>query len=150
MIHAPYTAQPLTLTALAPLTLNPEVDLAPALAFQETEGVPAQRPNANQKSGDEAPTGSGGLLGGFLPFLVIGAVFWFLIIGPERRNRKRRDQMLTELKKGDRVMTTGGLYGRIAELRDDTVVLDTGDVKLKFARSAIQGLSEVSGDDSKT
>lgn len=113
---------------------------------QETAPLPAAPPGTGDTP-DGAPVGGGGVLGGFLPFLLIGVVFWFLIIGPERKNRKKREVMLSELKKGDKVMTTGGLYGRVSELRDDVVILDTGDVRLKFARAAIQGL--VDGDEAK-
>ncbi|MDP6387041.1 MAG: preprotein translocase subunit YajC, partial [Planctomycetota bacterium] len=49
-------------------------------------------------------------------FLVIGALFWFLILGPERKNRKKRQAMLDALSKGDEVMTTGGLFGRVSKV----------------------------------
>jgi preprotein translocase subunit YajC len=141
---------PLTLPALASASLDPSprsgpaADLASASLVQDP--LPAAPPGTGEK-GDGAATGGGGGFNAFIPFLVIGAVFWFLIIGPERKNRKKREQMLVALKKGDKVMTTGGLYGRVSELRDDTVILDTGDVRLKFARAAIQGL--VDGDEAK-
>jgi preprotein translocase subunit YajC len=113
---------------------------------QEPAPLPAAPPGAGDAA-DGPPAGGGGGFGGFLPFLLIGVVFWFLIIGPERKNRKKREVMLGALKKGDKVMTTGGLYGRVSELRDDVVILDTGDVRLKFARAAIQGI--VDGDEAK-
>lgn len=135
----------------APLTPLPwDFDAVPT-TLQGTEGQPAARPAA-PPTGKEAGapgTGSGGGAGGigsFLPFIAIGAIFWFLIIGPERKNRKKRDEMLKAIKKGDKVMTTGGMYGRIVELRDDTVTLDAGDVKLKFSRAAIQGVVDGDGD----
>jgi len=130
----------------APLSFPADLDGASPSALQETAPLPAAPPGSGDPAGGGAPAGGGGLAG-FLPFLVIGAVFWFLIIGPERKNRKKREQMLGALKKGDKVMTTGGLYGRVSELRDDTVILDTGDVRLKFSRAAIQGI--VDGDEAK-
>lgn len=113
---------------------------------QDTTPLPAAPPGTGDPV-DGTPLGGGGGFGGFLPFLLIGVVFWFLIIGPERKNRKKREVMLGALKKGDKVMTTGGMYGRVSELREDVVILDTGDVRLKFARAAIQGL--VDGDEAK-
>lgn len=109
--------------------------------------MPAAPPGVGDPA-DGAPAGGAGGFGGFLPFLLIGVVFWFLIIGPERKNRKKREVMLGALKKGDKVMTTGGLYGRVSDLRDDVVFLDTGDVVLKFSRAAIQGI--VDGDEAKS
>ena len=50
-----------------------------------------------------------------------------------------REEMMAALKKGDQVMTNGGLYGEVAEVRDDIVILKAGDVRLKFSRQAIQG-----------
>ncbi|MEZ6017781.1 MAG: preprotein translocase subunit YajC [Planctomycetota bacterium] len=137
-----------------PLLLPLEFDAATTALVATTtlvpvqgDGKPAPLPSGAPGGGagtGAAPAGGGGL-GGFLPFLVIGVVFWFLIIGPERKNKKKREEMLSNLKKGDKVMTNGGLYGKIAELRENIVVLDTGDVRLKFARAAIQGT--VDGDD---
>jgi len=118
---------------------------SPALPTQGEVAVPAAPPTGAEGGATPGAAGGGGL-SSFLPFLVIGVVFWFLIIGPERKNRKKRDAMLAALKKGDKVMTTGGLYGRVAEVRSDVVVLDTGDVRLKFARAAIQGIVEGEGE----
>jgi preprotein translocase subunit YajC len=95
---------------------------------QGTESLPAAAPGPNDPAEGSRPPSGGGGLSSFLPFIVIGVVFWFLIIAPERKNRRKREVMLSELKKGDKVMTTGGLYGRVSELRDDIVFLDTGDV----------------------
>lgn len=66
------------------------------------------------------------------------AVFYFLLIRPQQKRQKQRAQMLNELKKGDKVVTIGGLHGTIAELTDDTVVIRVNDVtKLTFDRSAV-------------
>ncbi|GEM_PF-1440525 len=80
---------------------------------------------------------------GFDPtlFLVIGALFWFLILGPERKNRKKRQAMLDALSKGDEVMTTGGLFGRVSKVDEQEVILVVADgVRLRFSRGAVQGL----------
>lgn len=76
-----------------------------------------------------------------LPFAVVLGIFYFLIILPAQRQRKRQQQMLAALKSGDKVITTGGLYGTIVGLRDDVVQLRIADqVRIEVARSAIAGL----------
>jgi preprotein translocase subunit YajC len=145
----PHSLAPLiTLVTLDGVSLEAPPSSGPLATLASTvqDPLPAAPPGTGVETHDATPNGGGGF-GAFVPFLVIGAVFWFLIIGPERKNRKKREQMLVALKKGDKVMTTGGLYGRVSELRDDVVILDTGDVRLKFARAAIQGL--VDGDEAK-
>lgn len=88
-------------------------------------------------------------------FLVIGALFWFLILGPERKNKKRRQAMLDALSKGDEVMTTGGLFGRVSKVDEHEVILVVADgVRMRFSRAAVQSLSneeeeEEESDDGK-
>lgn len=66
------------------------------------------------------------------------AIFYFLLIRPQQKRQKQRQQMLNNLKKGDKVITIGGLHGTIVELTDDTVVLRVNDVtKLTFDRNAV-------------
>lgn len=75
-----------------------------------------------------------------LPFLVVLAIFYFLIILPAQRQRKRQQQMLSALKTGDKVITSGGIYGTITGLRDEVVQLRVSDqVRIDVARSAIAG-----------
>jgi len=74
------------------------------------------------------------------PLLVVLAIFYFLIILPAQRHRKRQQQMLAALKTGDKVITSGGIYGTIVGLRDEVVQLRIADqVKIEVARSAIAG-----------
>jgi preprotein translocase subunit YajC len=76
---------------------------------------------------------------GSIVFLVgFMALFWFLIIRPQQKQQKQRQAMLSALKKGDSIITIGGLHGQIVELTDDTVVLQVADkVQVTFNRSAI-------------
>ena len=79
----------------------------------------------------------------FLPMILIFGVFYFILIAPMRKRQKATQQLLAQLKKGDAVITNGGIYGRISAIDDstNTVILQVSDqVKLKFARSAIAGL----------
>lgn len=89
-----------------------------------------------------ATTGAAGGTGSFItmivPFVIMIAVFYFLLIRPQKKKQTQRNTMLNALKKGDKIVTIGGLYGTIMEMTDDTVVLRVNDVtKLTFDRSAI-------------
>lgn len=74
----------------------------------------------------------------FLPFVLIIAVFYFLLIRPQQRRQKERSQLLNSLKKGDKVVTIGGLHGTIVDLTDEKATLKVGEnSRLVFERSAI-------------
>lgn len=79
----------------------------------------------------------------FLPMILIFAIFYFILIAPMRKRQKKTQAMLAQLKKGDQVITNGGIYGRIAAIDESTnsVILQVSDqVKIKVARSAIAGM----------
>ena len=77
----------------------------------------------------------------FLPIIAIGLVFYFMVIGPANKQRRKQQEMLSALKKGDRVITTGGIYGTIQGVEGDAVYLKIADnVRVKVARSAISGV----------
>jgi len=89
--------------------------------------------------------GGAAALAQFLPIIAIGLVFYFLVIAPASKQRKKTAEMLSALKKGDRVLTTGGIYGTIQGVEPDAVYLKIAEnVKVKVARSAISGV--VSGE----
>ena len=74
----------------------------------------------------------------FLPIVAIGLVFYFLVIAPANKQRKQQQEMLSTLKKGDRVLTSGGIYGTIQGVEPDVVYLKIAEnVKVKVSRSAI-------------
>lgn len=75
------------------------------------------------------------------PVLLI-AVFYFMIIRPQRKRDKQTKEMLAGLKVGDNVVTIGGIIGTISQIKDDTVTLEVGAdrTKIKFERSAIRGI----------
>jgi preprotein translocase subunit YajC len=80
-----------------------------------------------------------------LPIIAIGLVFYFLVIAPANKQRRKQAEMLSALKKGDRVLTTGGIYGTVQGVEPEAVYLKIAEnVKVKVARSAISGL--VSGE----
>jgi preprotein translocase, YajC subunit len=85
--------------------------------------------------------GVGNLLITLAPFLAMFVIFYFLLIRPQQKRQKARNQMLSALKKGDKVVTIGGLHGTIVEITDDIVVLRVNDVtKLTFDRSAVNNV----------
>ena len=87
----------------------------------------------------------------FLPLIVMFAIFWFLLIRPQQKRAKAHKAMLAELKRGDHVVTSAGLIGRILEIDDEQVLLESGESKLRVTRGAIGGLVPGKGgkDDSK-
>ncbi|HEV7764506.1 MAG TPA: preprotein translocase subunit YajC [Thermoanaerobaculia bacterium] len=89
----------------------------------------------------QASGGVSGALFQFLPIVAIGLVFYFLVIAPANKQRKKTQEMLSSLKKGDRVLTTGGIYGTVQGVEPDAVYLKIAEnVKVKVARSAISGI----------
>lgn len=77
-----------------------------------------------------------------LPFILMFAVFYFLLIRPQQRKSKTRNAMLSQLKKGDKIVTIGGMHGTIMEISDDIVVLRVNDAtKITFDRSAINNVT---------
>ena len=94
-----------------------------------------------------APTGARpaapSMLGAMLPFVLIFVVFYFLIIAPQRKQTKETEKMLAALKRGDRVVTSGGIHGTITDLRDadKTAVIEVAPgVRITVSRSAITAL----------
>lgn len=92
------------------------------------------------------PGGQGGsstdALMGFLPMILIFAVFYFLLIRPQQKKAKDHKMMLENLKKGDSIITQGGLYGKVLSLTDQVAVVEIADkVKVKVSRSHIAGIA---------
>jgi preprotein translocase subunit YajC len=79
----------------------------------------------------------------FLPLVLIFGIFYFLLIRPARKRQKQVQQMLDDLKSGDRVVTSGGLLGTVVEVDRATVQVRIADnVKVKITKSAVVGLQE--------
>jgi preprotein translocase subunit YajC len=75
-----------------------------------------------------------------LPFVMIGAIFYFLILLPMKRRQRKVDDFQASLKVGDRIVTTGGIYGQITKLSDKSVQLQIADkVRIEIARAAVGG-----------
>jgi len=73
-----------------------------------------------------APGGGGGLIQ-FLPIILLFVGMWFLIIAPQRKRQKEHDAMLKALKTGDEIVTSGGIFGTITNVKDDRLVVKIAD-----------------------
>jgi preprotein translocase subunit YajC len=95
-------------------------------------------------TGEEGAAG-GSILGLLLPMVLMFAVFYFLLIRPQRRKDKKVKSMLAALKVGDRISTIGGIFGTITAIQDETIELTVGrdNVKLMMARWAIRQVEDV-------
>ena len=83
------------------------------------------------------------MFGSMVPFLFIFVIFYFLMIRPQQKRQKELATMITALKKGDRVVTAGGIIGVVAGIQDDYVVLKVGDndsTKMEVLKNSITEL----------
>ena len=96
-----------------------------------------------QTASGSAPSASGpmGILTSVVPFIAIIAIFYFFLIRPQNKKQKETEKMLSALKKGDKVVTIGGIHGVISSVKEKTVIVKIDDnCKVEFNRSAISGV----------
>lgn len=80
----------------------------------------------------------GGMLGMFLPLVLIVVVFYFFMIRPQMKRQKESQKFRDALQKGDKVVTSGGIYGRIDEIKDNFIFLEVApNVKLRIDKSVV-------------
>ena len=92
---------------------------------------------------DAAPAAGPSTLASFVPMILIFVVFYFLLIRPQQRKAREQQNFLGNLKKGDEVVTSGGIYGKITGLTDTVVTLEIADsLRIKVSRSAISMSAE--------
>jgi preprotein translocase subunit YajC len=102
-------------------------------------GVPA---------GADGAAGGGSFITTLIPFALIIVIFYFFIIRPQNKKQKETQKMLSAIKKGDRVVTIGGLHGVIQSVKESTVVVKVDEnTKLEFSRSAISSVSAQAKDE---
>jgi preprotein translocase subunit YajC len=86
-------------------------------------------------------SGAGGFAG-LIPLVLMFVIFYFLLIRPQQKKAKTHRELLSNLKRGDSVITSGGIYGRIAEINDNIIVLEVADkIRIKVARGFVSGLA---------
>jgi preprotein translocase subunit YajC len=97
-------------------------------------------------SGGAGSSGAGGFAG-LIPLVLMFVIFYFLLIRPQQKKSKQHKELLSNLKKGDSVITSGGIYGRIAEINDTVITLEVADkVRIKVARGFVSGLANTGQD----
>lgn len=91
-----------------------------------------------------AQSGQGGF-GTLWPFLLVLVVFWFFMIRPQMKKQKELRKFREDLKKGDKIVTTGGIYGKVADIQDNTIIMEVEDkTKFKVDKAAvIKDMSDV-------
>jgi preprotein translocase subunit YajC len=101
-----------------------------------------------------APPSGGGQAGiqdmvsSFLPLIVIFAIFYFLLIRPQQKKAAEHKDMLGAIKKGDKVVTNGGIYGLVEKVGDKTITLKIAEnVKVKFEKGYIASIRTTEEDD---
>lgn len=88
----------------------------------------------------DAAEQSGGIgsLVNFIPLVIMFVIFYFLLIRPQQKRTKEHKKMLSEVQKGDNVITTGGIHGKIISVADDAIMVEIADnVRVKVSRDAV-------------
>lgn len=98
-----------------------------------------------------APSGPGGGLMSFLPFVLLIAAMWFLMIAPQRKKQKEHAKMLASIKSGDEVLTSGGIYGMVVTVKEDRFVVRIADgTKVELAKGFVQSVEKKSDSEKKS
>ncbi len=91
----------------------------------------------------EASAGMDGGFASLIPLLLIMVIFYFLLIRPQQKKLKEHRNLVDALQKGDKVLTGGGVFGKVTEVKDDTVKVEIADgVVIKVRRDTVAGLTE--------
>ncbi len=89
--------------------------------------------------------GQGGGFSSFIPLILMFVIFYFLLIRPQQKKQKDHRSMITNLKNGDRIITSGGILGRITSVGDDTLTIEIADrVRVKLNRTNVSALLQSS------
>ncbi len=82
--------------------------------------------------------GNGGALGSFIPLILIFLVMWLFMIRPQNKKQKEIEKARAAMKPGDKVISNGGIYGKIREVKDDSFIVEISEnVRVRFEKSAI-------------
>ncbi|MDR0982666.1 MAG: preprotein translocase subunit YajC [Culturomica sp.] len=85
-----------------------------------------------------AETGGASMFQSFLPLILIFVVFWFFLIRPQMKRQKELKNFRESLKKGDKIVTNGGIYGKVADIQDNIILMEVAEgVKLKIDKAAV-------------
>ena len=93
-------------------------------------------------TGGAGGSGAGGFAG-FIPLILMFVIFYFLLIRPQQKRTKEHRQMIANLKKGDRIVTSGGIHGRITGMDETTLTVEIADkVRVKVARGNVSTMAQ--------
>jgi preprotein translocase subunit YajC len=93
-----------------------------------------------------AAGGQSGGFGAFVPLILMFVIFYFLLIRPQQKKTKQHRQMIEGLKKGDRIVTSGGIHGRVTGVTDTTLTVEIADkVRVKVNRGNVSGVLQQGG-----
>jgi preprotein translocase subunit YajC len=85
--------------------------------------------------------GDGGGMSAFIPLILMFAIFYFLLIRPQQKKAKQHKAMLSSIRKGDKIVTSGGLHGLITGVADDVVTLEIAPkIRVKVSRGSVAGI----------
>ena len=91
--------------------------------------------------------GSGSAIAGFLPIILMFGVFWFLIIRPQKKQADQRKAMIAAVKRGDKILTNGGLFATVRDVKGDRVVATISEnVKVEIALSSVSAVMETGSE----
>ena len=86
--------------------------------------------------------GGGSMITGLIPFILIFVLFYFLILRPQQKQNKEKENMLKNLKRGDNILTTGGIYGKIVNITGDVLSVEIAKgLNIRVSRSGVAGIA---------
>ena len=101
--------------------------------------------------GGGAAGGAAGGFASFIPLILMFVIFYFLLIRPQQKKNKEHRDMINNLKKGDRIITSGGIHGIITAVNDSALTVEISDkVRIKLARHSVSGLLQPSAPSQPT
>jgi preprotein translocase subunit YajC len=99
---------------------------------------------AQTSQGQQPQPGLGGMI---VPFVCMIAIFYFLIIRPQQKKAKEQEALINSVKTGDDIITNGGIHGRVANVKDRTLIVKIADnVKIEIERTAVATVSKAAAD----
>ena len=94
-----------------------------------------------------AQPGAGGMLGMLFPFILIFVIFYFIIILPAKKKQKAHQSMLGDIKGGERVVTSGGIFGKVTRVLDDRYEIEiANNTRIQISKSSVANLVDVGGN----
>lgn len=103
-------------------------------------------PSAYAQSAGAAGSGTGGIIGLVIQFVLLGAVFWFLLIRPQQKRMKEHRALIDAVKKGDMVVTGGGLIGKVTKVDENEVEIEiAANVRVRVVKATLSDVRTAGG-----